>query len=237
VGRGWQVMWFGRDGGNHVLVMELVGRTVESLYVFCQQRFSLKTVLLLADQLIARMEAMHRKGERHSRLSSNALHAPSLSRNALSSLSPTRSSFLQPSPSTWPSPAHTPSPTRSLSPTHTPSPHTKRSSGPKANPITCHTSGILHGDIKPDNMAMGRGPKANEVYLLDFGLARYYRDAMTLIHHPPEHGAGKTGNYRFCSLRAHSGEVAPSRRDDLESLAYVLIMLIKGALQLPPSLA
>jgi len=146
-----RVMWFGRDGGNHVLVMELVGRTVESLYLYCQQRFSLKTVLLLADQLIARMEAMHRKG-------------------------------------------------------------------------------ILHGDVKPDNMAMGRGPKANEVYLLDFGLARYYRDAMTLIHHPPEYGAGKTGNYRYSSLRSHAGDVAPSRRDDLESLAYVLIMLIKGSL-------
>lgn len=63
-------MWFGRDGKNNVLVMELVGRTVESLYVYCQQRFSLKTVLLLADQLIVRMEAMHRKGERHRRLRS-----------------------------------------------------------------------------------------------------------------------------------------------------------------------
>ena len=91
------------------------------------------------------------------------------------------------------------------------------------------TAGILHGDVKPDNMAMGRGPKANEVFLLDFGLARYYRDAMTLIHHPPEYGAGKTGNYRYSSLRSHAGDVAPSRRDDLESLAYVLIMLIKGA--------
>lgn len=97
-------------------------------------------------------------------------------------------------------------------------------------------SGILHGDIKPDNLAMGRGPKANEVFLLDFGLARYYRDAMTLIHHPPEYGAGKVGNYRFCSLRAHSADVAPSRRDDLESLSYLLILLIKGAGQLPPSL-
>jgi hypothetical protein len=61
--------------------------------------------------------------------------------------------------------------------------------------------------MKPDNLAMGRGPKANVVYLLDFGLARSYRDAMTLIHHPPEQGAGKTGNYRYCSMRAHAGEV------------------------------
>jgi hypothetical protein len=35
-------MWYGVDGENHVLVMELLGKTVEGLFLYCQQRVRLR---------------------------------------------------------------------------------------------------------------------------------------------------------------------------------------------------
>ncbi|KAM0668178.1 hypothetical protein ACQRIU_001740 [Beauveria bassiana] len=60
-----EVFWFGEETDFFVLAHELLGPTLEDLLNFCGRRFSLKTLLLLADQAIARLAYIHRKGYLH----------------------------------------------------------------------------------------------------------------------------------------------------------------------------
>jgi casein kinase I homolog HRR25 len=70
----------------------------------------------------------------------------------------------------------------------------------------------------------------NQAYMIDFGLARKYRDIRTHVHIPfLENYSTLTGTSAFASLNSHRG-VEQSRRDDLESLAYVLIYFLCGSL-------
>lgn len=46
------VRWYGLDGDHYAMVIDLLGPSLEDLFNFCQRRLSLKTVLLLADQLV-----------------------------------------------------------------------------------------------------------------------------------------------------------------------------------------
>lgn len=91
-----------------------------------------------------------------------------------------------------------------------------------------HSKSFLHRDIKPDNMLMGRNDQST-VYLVDFGLAKRYRDHTTKQHVPYRDGKHLTGTARYASVNTHLG-IEQSRRDDLESLGYVLVYLFKGAL-------
>jgi casein kinase 1, alpha len=63
-----KIYWFGLDGVNNMynaLVMELLGPSLEDLFNFCSRRFTLKTVLLLAEQMLARVEFVHSKNFIH----------------------------------------------------------------------------------------------------------------------------------------------------------------------------
>ncbi|WJX48290.1 Casein kinase 1-like protein 3, variant 2 [Trifolium repens] len=144
------IKWFGVDGEDNVLAIDLLGPSLEDLFVYCGRKFSLKTVLMLADQMITRIEYVHSKG-------------------------------------------------------------------------------YLHRDIKPDNFLMGLGRKANQVYIIDFGLAKRYRDSTTHRHIPYRENKSLTGTARYASCNTHLG-IEQSRRDDLESLGYVLLYFLRGSL-------
>ncbi|XP_042423178.1 casein kinase 1-like protein 1 [Zingiber officinale] len=59
------VRWFGVEGDYNVLVMDLLGPSLEDLFNFCCRKLSLKTVLMLADQMINRVEFVHSKSFLH----------------------------------------------------------------------------------------------------------------------------------------------------------------------------
>uniref|UniRef100_A0A8C6U588 non-specific serine/threonine protein kinase n=1 Tax=Neogobius melanostomus TaxID=47308 RepID=A0A8C6U588_9GOBI len=132
------IKWCGAEGDYNVMVMELLGPSLEDLFNFCSRKFSLKTVLLLADQMISRIEYIHSKN-------------------------------------------------------------------------------FIHRD------------KGNLVYIIDFGLAKKYRDARTHQHIPYRENKNLTGTARYASINTHLG-IEQSRRDDLESLGYVLMYFNLGSL-------
>lgn len=142
--------WYGVEGDYNVLVMDLLGPSLEDLFSYCKRQFSLKTVLMLADQMINRLEFIHSKS-------------------------------------------------------------------------------YLHRDIKPDNFLMGLGRRANQVYIIDYGLAKKYRDSSTHRHIPYRENKSLIGTPRYASLNTHLG-IEQSRRDDIESLGYILMYFLKGSL-------
>ena len=60
-----QVHWYGKHKENNVMVLDLLGPSLDDLFEYCGRRFTLKTVLMLADQMIARVEYVHSRGYLH----------------------------------------------------------------------------------------------------------------------------------------------------------------------------
>lgn len=144
------VHYYGSDSMNNIMVMDLLGKSLEDLFVQCHHRFSLKTVLMIADQMISCVEYIHNKN-------------------------------------------------------------------------------FMHRDIKPDNFVMGTGQNSNQVFIIDFGLAKKYRNSNTHQHIPYKEGKSLTGTARYASVAALRGS-EQSRRDDLEALGFVWIYLLRGSL-------
>jgi serine/threonine protein kinase len=142
--------WCGSQGNYNILIMDLLGHSIEDLFTYCKRKFTLLTTLMLVDQMLSRIEFIH-------------------SRN------------------------------------------------------------FIHRDVKPDNFLMGRGTKKHQVYAIDFGLAKRYRDPRTGLHIPYKDGKSLTGTARYASINTHLG-IEQSRRDDIEALGYILVYFMKGSL-------
>src|ERR1700733_5158198 len=92
-----------------------------------------------------------------------------------------------------------------------------------------HSRHFIHCDLKPSNIVMGCGKQASVVYLIDFGLSKEFRDPNTHQHIPYSDSLGFAGTSIFASIHNHRGWEL-GRRDDLESLAYILIYFLCGSL-------
>ena len=90
-----------------------------------------------------------------------------------------------------------------------------------------HENSVLHRDLKPENILMGKCEyDENIVYIVDFGISKYFKDCKGR-HIPLRDKKSFIGTTRYASISAHLG-IETSRKDDLESLGYVLIYFFKG---------
>ena len=91
-----------------------------------------------------------------------------------------------------------------------------------------HEKNYIHRNIKPENFLIGL-KNLSLINLIGFNLSHHYINQKNKIHIPYKEGKSFIGTIRFCSLYTHFG-FEQSRRDDLQSIGFMLIYFIKGSL-------
>lgn len=92
-----------------------------------------------------------------------------------------------------------------------------------------HSHFFIHRDMKPDNFLMGCDRQQWKVFIIDFGLAKLYRDPRTGKHIAFRDKKRLTGTARYASIPTHMGH-EQGRRDDLEGVCYIMLYFLKGQL-------
>jgi serine/threonine protein kinase len=103
-----------------------------------------------------------------------------------------------------------------------------------------HQIGYIHRDLKSANFMISTAQNSQIIYIIDFGLAKPYICPNTSSHIERDSGKSLVGTAKFASIASHEGygktlvTIDQCRRDDLESLAYMLIYFAKGSLPWQP---